>query len=347
MKTNKKITNDTFLRAARGEKTEHVPVWFMRQAGRSQPEYRAIKAKHSLFEITHQPELCAYVTALPVNNYNVDAAVLYKDIMTPLHGIGVDVTIEPGIGPVIKTPIKTLSDIEALAVLQPERDIPYVLETIRLLTEEMLTVPLIGFSGAPYTLASYLIEGGPSKTKLKTKAFMYNHPTEWALLMEKLAEMVIIYLTAQIEAGVSAVQLFDSWIGDLSLTDYNRYIAPGIIKILTAIEPLPAVTIMHGVHATHLMAEWNQMPLDVIGMDWRMSLTTARSNGVIKSLQGNMDPAYLTAPWPVLKAELDRILAQGTAAPGFIFNLGHGVFPEADPAVIKQVTAYVQAYKNE
>ncbi|SLM98940.1 Uroporphyrinogen III decarboxylase [Brachybacterium faecium] len=342
-----KITNQTFLQAARGEVTDHVPVWFMRQAGRSQPEYREIKAKYSLFEITHQPELCAYVTALPVNNYGVDAAVLYKDIMTPLHGIGVDVTIETGIGPVIKSPIKTRQDIDALGSLDPQRDIPYVLDTIKLLTAEMLTVPLIGFSGAPYTLASYLIEGGPSKTHLKTKSFMYQHEDEWHLLMDKLADMVIVYLKAQIEAGVSAVQLFDSWIGDVSLIDYNRYIAPGIKKILAALEDSTAIKIMHGVHATHLLQEWNKMPLDIIGMDWRMSMAAARKQGITKAIQGNMDPAYLTAPWPVLEQELNRVLADGTTAPGYIFNLGHGVFPEANPAVIKQVTAHVQAYKSQ
>ncbi len=216
--------NDTFLKAARGEKTDYVPVWYMRQAGRSQPEYRKIKEKYSLFEITHQPELCAYVTRLPVENYNVDAAILYKDIMTPLPALGVDVEIKAGVGPVISNPIRSLKDVENLGEIDPDNDIPYVLETIRILTKEQLSVPLIGFSGAPFTLASYMIEGGPSKNYNKTKAFMHSEPEAWFLLMDKLAETTITYVKAQIKAGAKAIQIFDSWVGALNAEDYRSFI---------------------------------------------------------------------------------------------------------------------------
>src|SRR6476659_7262840 len=212
-----KQVKDTFLKAARGEQTDHVPVWFMRQAGRSQPEYREIKEKYSLFEITHQPELCAYVTRLPVENYHVDAAILYKDIMTPLPAIGVEVEIKCGVGSVIANPIRSLADVEKLGEITPEEDIPYVLETIKILTEEQLSVPLIGFSGAPFTLASYMIEGGPSRNYNKTKAFMYSEPKAWFALMDKLADTIITYLKAQINAGAKAVQIFDSWVGTVNV----------------------------------------------------------------------------------------------------------------------------------
>ncbi len=199
--------NDTILNAYNGEKTDYAPVWFMRQAGRSQPEYRKLKEKYSLFEITHQPELCAYVTELPVVNYNTDAAILYKDIMSPLPPIGVDVEIKKGIGPVIEQPIRSKSDIERLGELEPEQHIPYVLDTIKILTKEKLNVPLIGFSGAPFTLASYMIEGGPSKQYNKTKAMMYGDPETWFALMDKLADLVITYTKAQVKAGAKAIQI--------------------------------------------------------------------------------------------------------------------------------------------
>src|SRR5699024_914355 len=205
--------NDTIIRAYKGEQTDYTPTWYMRQAGRSQPEYLKLKEKYSLFEITHQPELGAYVTRLPVENYDLDAAILYKDIMTPLPAMGSDVEIVSGVGPVIDNPLKNKTDIENLRKLEPEDDIDYILNTIKLLTEEQLNVPLIGFSGAPFTLASYMIEGGPSKNYAKTKAFMYKDPELWFMLMDKLAEMIITYATAQVKAGVSAIQIFDSWVG--------------------------------------------------------------------------------------------------------------------------------------
>ncbi len=341
-----KITNDTFLQAARGEKTSHVPVWYMRQAGRSQPEYRKIKEKYSLFEITHQPELCAYVTRLPVEQYDVDAAVLYKDIMTPLPALGVNVEIKSGIGPVIDNPIRSIEDVGRLGELNPEKDIAYVLDTIKLLTKEQLTVPLIGFSGAPFTIASYMIEGGPSKNYHKTKAFMYTEPQAWFALMDKLGEMVITYVKAQINAGVSAIQIFDSWVGTLNVEDYRKYIKPVMNRIFSALREENVPLIMHGVGARHLALEWNDLPIDVVGLDWRLPIREAREMGIKKAVQGNLDPSYLLAPWEVIEDKAKQILDQGMEQPGFIFNLGHGVFPEVNPETLKKLTAFIHEYSS-
>lgn len=339
--------NDTFLRAARGEKTDHVPVWYMRQAGRSQPEYRAIKEKYSLFEITHQPELCAYVTRLPVEQYNVDAAILYKDIMTPLPAIGVDVEIKSGIGPVISNPITSLADVERLGEIHPEEDVPYVMETIKLLTQEQLSVPLIGFSGAPFTLASYMIEGGPSKNYNKTKAFMYSEPKAWFALMDKLAEVVITYVKSQIKAGAKAIQIFDSWVGALNVQDYRYYIKPIMHRIFSELKEENVPLIMFGVGASHLAMEWHDLPLDVVGLDWRLQIKEARDMGIQKPVQGNLDPAILLSPWEVIEERAKAILDQGMEQPGYIFNLGHGVFPSVDPATLKRLTSFIHEYSAE
>lgn len=339
-----KITNDTFLRAARGEQTDHVPVWYMRQAGRSQPEYRAIKEKYSLFEITHQPELCAYVTRLPVEQYDVDAAILYKDIMTPLPALGVDVEIKSGIGPVISNPIRSLADVEKLGEINPEEDVPYVLDTIKLLTEEQLSVPLIGFSGAPFTLASYMIEGGPSKNFHKTKAFMYSEPKAWFALMDKLADTTITYVKSQIKAGAKAIQIFDSWVGALNVADYRTYIKPVMNRIFTELREENVPLIMFGVGASHLALEWNDLPLDVVGLDWRLPIDEARAKGVTKTVQGNLDPTILLAPWEVVEERAKAILDLGMEKPGYIFNLGHGVFPQVNPETLKRLTTFIHEY---
>ncbi|KIQ95747.1 Uroporphyrinogen decarboxylase [Anoxybacillus thermarum] len=339
------IKNDTFLRACRGEVTEYVPVWYMRQAGRSQPEYRALKEKYSLFEITHQPELCAYVTRLPVEQYNVDAAILYKDIMSPLPAIGVDVDIKAGIGPVIANPIRSLADVERLGEIDPESDVPYVLETIRILTKEQLTVPLIGFAGAPFTLASYMIEGGPSKNYNKTKAFMYAEPKAWFALMDKLADMTIRYVKAQIRAGASAIQIFDSWVGAVNVADYRQFIKPTMERIFTALRDENVPLIMFGVGASHLAKEWHDLPLDVVGLDWRLPIREAKDMGLTKALQGNLDPAVLLAPWEVIEARVKQILDEGMAHEGgYVFNLGHGIFPQIQPETLKQLTAFIHEY---
>ncbi|GLB58815.1 uroporphyrinogen decarboxylase [Cytobacillus sp. NCCP-133] len=339
-----KSFNDTFLRAARGEQTEHVPVWYMRQAGRSQPEYRAIKEKYSLFEITHQPELCAYVTRLPVEQYNNDAAILYKDIMSPLPAIGVDVEIKSGIGPVISNAIHSLADVEKLGEIHPEEDVPYVMDTIKLLTQEQLTVPLIGFAGAPFTLASYMIEGGPSKNYNKTKAFMYAESKAWFALMDKLGEMTITYVKSQIKAGAKAIQIFDSWVGALNVEDYRYFIKPVMNHIFSSLKEEHVPLIMFGVGASHLAMEWQELPLDVVGLDWRLPIGEARAKGITKTVQGNLDPAILLAPWEVIEEKAKAILDQGMAQPGYIFNLGHGVFPEVNPDTLKRLTAFIHEY---
>jgi uroporphyrinogen decarboxylase len=339
-----KPINETFLKAARGEKTDYVPVWYMRQAGRSQPEYRAIKEKYSLFEITHQPELCAYVTRLPVEQYNVDAAILYKDIMTPLPALGVDVEIKSGIGPVISNPIRSLSDVEKLGEIHPEQDVPYVLDTIKLLTTEQLSVPLIGFAGAPFTLASYMIEGGPSKNYNKTKAFMYAEPKAWFALMDKLAEMTVTYVKAQVKAGARAVQIFDSWVGALNVEDYRYFIKPTMHRIFSELREANVPLIMFGVGASHLALEWHDLPLDVVGLDWRLPIHEAREMGITKTVQGNLDPAILLAPWDVIEEKAKAILDQGMSQPGYIFNLGHGVFPSVNPEVLKRLTTFIHEY---
>ncbi|AST90503.1 uroporphyrinogen decarboxylase [Sutcliffiella cohnii] len=343
---SKRIINDTFLKACRGEKTDYTPVWYMRQAGRSQPEYRAIKEKYSLFEITHQPELCAYVTKLPVDQYNVDAAILYKDIMSPLPAIGVDVEIKAGIGPVIDNPIRSIADVEKLGEITPEEDVSYVLNTIKLLTEEQLDVPLIGFAGAPFTLASYMIEGGPSRNYTNTKAFMYSEPKAWFTLMDKLADMTIRYLKAQIKSGASAVQVFDSWIGALNVADYRTFIKPVMHRIFSELREENVPLIMHGVGASHLVNDWHDLPIDVVGLDWRLPIQEARERGITKAVQGNLDPTILKAPWEVIEERAKEIIDQGLQQPGHIFNLGHGVFPEVDPAVLKRLTAFIHDYSS-
>lgn len=343
---SKRKINDTFLKACRGEKTDYTPVWYMRQAGRSQPEYRAIKEKYSLFEITHQPELCAYVTKLPVDQYNVDAAILYKDIMSPLPAIGVDVEIKAGIGPVIDNPIRSIADIEKLGEITPEEDVSYVLNTIKLLTEEQLDVPLIGFAGAPFTLASYMIEGGPSRNYTYTKAFMYSEPKAWFALMDKLADMTIRYLKAQIKSGASAVQVFDSWIGALNVADYRTFIKPVMHRIFSELREENVPLIMHGVGASHLVNDWHDLPIDVVGLDWRLPIQEARERGITKAVQGNLDPTILKAPWEVIEERAKEIIDEGLQQPGHIFNLGHGVFPEVDPAVLKRLTAFIHDYSS-
>lgn len=339
--------NDTLLRAARGERTEHTPVWYMRQAGRSQPEYREIKEKYSLEEITHQPELCAYVTRLPVENYNVDAAILYKDIVTPLPGIGIDVKIKAGIGPVISNPIRTVKDVEKLGEFNAREHTPFVLDTIKLLTEEQLNVPLIGFAGAPFTLASYMIEGGPSKNYNKTKSFMVSEPQAWFALMDKLADMIIADVAAQVEAGAKAIQIFDSWVGALSVEDYRVFIKPIMTRIFGELRKENVPLIQFGVGASHLVNEWHGLPLDVVGLDWRLPIREARAKGITKPVQGNLDPSLLLADWSIIEKRTKDIIDQGLEVPGHIFNLGHGVFPEVDPDVLKRLTSLIHEYSAQ
>ncbi|MFD2751652.1 uroporphyrinogen decarboxylase [Virgibacillus siamensis] len=338
--------NDSIIKAYKGEQTDYTPVWYMRQAGRSQKEYRKLKEKYSLFEITHQPELCAYVTRLPVEHYGVDAAILYKDIMSPLPALGVDVEIKKGIGPVIHNPVSTIQDVEKLGAINPKADVPYVLDTIRLLSEEQLDVPLIGFSGAPFTLASYMVEGGPSKNYAKTKALMYSKPDVWFTLMNKLGNMIISYVRAQIEAGAKAIQIFDSWVGALNAADYRFYIKPVMNRIFAELQNEDVPLIVFGVGARHLLPEWNDLPVDVIGLDWRTSITEAREMGVTKVLQGNLDPAILLSDWETIEKKTKEILRQSIQDGSHVFNLGHGVTPEVNPETLKKLTELIHTYSK-
>ncbi|UJL48215.1 uroporphyrinogen decarboxylase [Virgibacillus sp. NKC19-16] len=341
-----KQINDTLIKAYKGERLDYTPAWYMRQAGRSQPEYRELKKKYSLFEITHQPELCAYVTRLPVENYGVDGAILYKDIMSPLPSLGVDVEIKSGIGPVIHNPITDYQDVEKLGMINPKSDVPYVLDTIKLLTEEQLDVPLIGFSGAPFTLASYMIEGGPSKDYGKTKALMYRKPDVWFALMDKLADMTITYVEAQVEAGAKAIQIFDSWVGALNVADYRVFIKPVMTRIFSELQKLDVPLVVFGVGARHLLLEWNDLPVDVIGLDWRTTIPEAREMGVTKVLQGNLDPALLLTNWETIEKRTKAILDDSMRDGNHVFNLGHGVTPDVNPETLKKLTELIHTYSK-
>lgn len=343
-----KSFNDTFLRACRQEPVAYTPVWYMRQAGRYQPEYRAIRQKYSFFEMNEIPEVCAEVTRLPVDQLGVDAAILFADIMTPLKPIGVDVDIRSGIGPVIANPIRHEEDVRRLGELDPESDLPYILESIRQLRRE-LTVPLIGFGGAPFTLASYMIEGGPSKNYHLTKGFMYAQPQAWKQLMDKLGDLTVSYLKAQVDAGALAVQIFDSWVGALNAEDYQSYVAPVMHRIFSELKEFTDVPVIYfGIGAGHLLEEWNQLPADVLGLDWRTSITEAREQGIQKPLQGNLDPSLLLGPWEKIEAKAKEILDQGQAHSGHIFNLGHGTFPEVKVETLQRLTQFIHQYsRNE
>lgn len=335
--------NDVFLRACRKEKTPYVPVWYMRQAGRYQPEYRAIRQKYSFFEMSEIPEVCAEVTRLPVEQLGVDAAILFADIMTPLKHIGVEVEIQSGIGPVISNPIRSEKDVERLGELEPEEHVPTILEAVKILNEQ-LSVPLIGFAGAPFTLASYMVEGGPSKNYYKTKELMYAYPQVWQDLMKKLGEMTVRYLKAQVASGAHAVQIFDSWVGALSAQDYRIYVAPIMRYIFSELKETGVPMIYFGIGARHLLEEWNRLPVDVIGLDWRTPIQYARELGIDKALQGNLDPSLLLAPWELIEERAKEILDQGLEHPGYIFNLGHGIFPDVKVETLQRLTAFVHEY---
>ena len=257
-----------------------------------------------------------------------------------------DVEIKAGVGPIIDNPIRSYKDVEKLGTIHPEQDVPYVLETIRILTKEQLTVPLIGFAGAPFTLASYMIEGGPSKNYHKTKAFMYSEPAAWRLLMDKLGTMTIDYVKAQIQAGANAIQIFDSWVGALNVADYRVFIKPTMERIFSALQAENVPLILFGVGASHLIMEWNDLPVDVIGLDWRIEINQARDLGVTKALQGNLDPSLLLAPWDIIEEKAKQILNQGMKQSGYIFNLGHGIFPDVKPETLKRLTKFIHEYSK-
>lgn len=340
--------NDTFLRACRKEQVDYTPVWYMRQAGRYDPEYRKIKEKFSLLEICKQPELAAEVTLMPVRKLGVDAAILYSDIMNPVASLGIHFDIVKNIGPVIENPIRSVRDVEALKPINVEEDLCHIIETIRILDRE-LTVPLITFAGAPFTIASYIIEGRPSKNYLRTKELMYGQPTVWFQLMDKLTEMIIVYLKSHIAAGAKAVQVFDSWVGALSPTDYKQFVYPSIERIFRSLEEEKAATIYFpGVSSGELLPVLTDLKADVIGLDWRVSIQEGRKRlGGKFTVQGNLDPTILMAPQEVIHSYAKDIIDQGLEQPGHIFNLGHGLFPEASIEKLQLLTEYIHKYSAE
>ena len=335
-------TPSLLVRAAAGEPVPHPPVWFMRQAGRSLPEYRALRAGTPMLAACQDAEMITEITLQPVRRHGVDAAILFSDIVVPLVAIGVEIDIVAGVGPVVARPIREDADLVALRDLEPA-DVPYVAEAVTALAKELDGTPLIGFAGAPFTLASYLIEGGPSRDHARTKAMMHGQPQLWHALLARLTSITGEFLRVQIEAGASAVQLFDSWAGSLSRADYERFVLPHSRAVL---EPLAgSVPRIHfGVGTAEMLDLMRGAGADVVGVDRRVPLDeAARRIGPGAVVQGNLDPALLLADWPVIEAQVCRIVDEGRAAAGHIFNLGHGVLPETDPDVITRVVELVHA----
>jgi uroporphyrinogen decarboxylase len=320
--------NDRFLRACRRLPVDRTPVWFMRQAGRYLPEYRALRGDRDVLETVRSPDLAVEVTLQPLRRMDVDAAILFADIMVPLAAVGVGVRVEPGVGPVVDDPIRTAGEVGRLRLLEPEADVPFVLESIKLLRKE-LNVPLIGFAGAPFTLASYLVEGGPSRDHARTKALMRADPSAWSELMRRLGELTVAYLRGQIEGGAQAVQVFDSWVGALDPDDYRAFVLPTMRDLFRAMSDLEAPVIHFGVGTGELLGLMREAGGDVIGVDWRVPLDAAWDRiGHDRGIQGNLDPAACLAPWERVEEKALRVLARAKDRPGHVFNLGHGVLSE-------------------
>ncbi|HEY6054197.1 MAG TPA: uroporphyrinogen decarboxylase [Gaiellaceae bacterium] len=334
------MTVPLLVRAARREPVERTPVWFMRQAGRSLPEYRAIRERHTLFEIVAQPELCAEVTLQPVRRHDVDAAVMFSDIMFPVLWMGVGVELVEGVGPVVREPVRTAADVARLVVPEPEATMAPMLEAVRLVRAELRPdQAVVGFCGGPFTVAGYLVEGKPSRDFTAVKALMYREPRVWHALMEKLADTFAAYVAAKVRHGADVVQLFDSWVGALSPADYEEFVAPWSARILAAVD---APTIHFGTGTASLLRSMAAAGGDVIGLDWRIPLDRGwEEAGADRGVQGNLDPAALFAPWERLAAAADDVLRRAGGRPGHVFNLGHGVFPRTDPAVLTRLREHV------
>jgi uroporphyrinogen decarboxylase len=335
-----------FLQACAGRHPTRTPVWFMRQAGRSLPEYRAVREGVPMLESCRRPELVTEITLQPVRRYGVDAAIFYSDIVVPLKAIGVDLDIRPGVGPVVAEPFRARADLDRLPALDAGH-VGFVTEAVRSLVAELGQVPLIGFAGAPFTLASYLVEGGPSRDLLRTKALMYGDPPLWRDLLARLAQISGEFLAVQVAAGARAVQLFDSWVGALPAADYRDLVQPASAAALgTVAERYPDVPRIHfGVGAGELLSDLGEAGATVVGVDFRVPLdVAARRTGNRYCLQGNLDPALLFAPAQVLSARVRATLAAGRSAPGHVFNLGHGVPPDADPDALAHVVDVVHSW---
>ncbi|MEE8424060.1 MAG: uroporphyrinogen decarboxylase [Thermodesulfobacteriota bacterium] len=324
------MKNETFLKACKREPVEHTPIWLMRQAGRYMQEYRDLKSKYSFLTLCKTPELATEVTLQPINKIDLDAAIIFADILLPLEGMGVGFEFSKDDGPVINNPIRSKADVEAVKVFSPEDDVPYLMDAIKLVRKELDgKIPLIGFSGAPFTLASYIIEGGHSRNYEHAKGMMYNDPSSWHKLMEKISTVVTLYLNAQIEAGAQVVQLFDSWVGCLSPWDYEEYVLPHSKNAIDGLKDKSVPVIHFGTNSTTLLKLIRKAGGDVIGIDWRIGLDDAwEIVGHDKAVQGNLDPIALFAPPEKIEERVADILKRADNRPGHIFNLGHGIIPK-------------------
>ena len=319
----------------------------MRQAGRSLPEYRALRKDGSILDAIKKPDVAAEITLQPVRRYGVDAAILFSDIVVPVHAVGFGIDIEPGVGPVAESPFRSARDLERLRDLDPINDTSYVIETIKICVDE-LTTPLIGFAGGPFTIASYLIEGGPSRTYSETKKLMFENPELWGQLMDRLTAICTSSLLSQIQAGASAIQLFDSWVGALSPDQYIRFVFPWVERMFEEVTETGVPKIHFGVATGELLHLMSEVGADVIGVDWRVPLDQARNRvGDGKALQGNLDPGMLAAPWPSIEEEVLQILHLNNGHPGHIFNLGHGVTPDVNPEVLERIVHLVHQYRAD
>ena len=337
------LADSAFLRAARGDSVPHTPVWFMRQAGRSLPEYRKLREGVAMLDSCMRPDLVIEITMQPVRRYGVDAAILFSDIVLPLKAVGVDLDIVPGVGPVIASPISTAADVAAIPDLTPEH-VPFITESVRGLVAELGATPLIGFAGAPFTVASYLVEGGPSKEHAKTKALMFGAPDVWHALMTKIASISAAYLEVQVAAGASAVQLFDSWAGAMSPADYEKYVLPYSASVLSRAGALGVPRIHFGVGTGELLGLMGSAGADVVGVDWRVPISEGVRRVGGRVVQGNLDPSLVFAPTEVMLARAADVLAGAAAAPGHIFNLGHGVLPSTNPDQLARLTDFVHEH---
>ena len=332
-----------FLAALRQEQPDRTPVWFMRQAGRSLAEYRDLRERYPIMTIAKTPELSARVSLMPVDEFGVDAAVMFADIMLPLEPMGVDLEIEPSIGPIIHNPVRSPGDVDRLRVIDPDDQVGFVMDAIRIVARQLRhRQAVLGFSGSPFTLACYLIEGRPSRDYATAKAFMYAQPEAWHALLEKLSTVVIGYLNAQVRAGAQVLQLFDSWVGALSPADYSQFVQPHVARVLASVKGAP--TIHFGTQSAALLELMAEAGGDVIGIDARQSLDVAWQRvGHDRGIQGNLEPARLLAGWHATEVGARDVLRRAANRPGHIFNLGHGVLPETDPGLLAELVALVHA----